>query len=570
MKTLRFEVPHFCCTLARSSPKQSSHKNIRYLLVALATVSVFALGTQASAITEDFSTPSTQAGIDVNYPQWSFIPADQDDLATVTVEEGQLQLGGDRNGPTKFQLKTAPIGAFVLDVDLGAFPGDACLNIGIQVGPNDIVFHPGFPGTALRVDGPGGFFNIDIGFTLEPAVLHHFKLISDGRGFFIITLIDSLNGSNVYSTSFSNPGAAGGLISIRRAGCSGSYGEVHADNFVIRSQECTPPPLGLVSWWPGDDNADDIRGYNDGTPGGNISFAPGMVGQAFSFDGVDSSVLIPASATLNLQDFTIDAWVFPTTESAMPIVEWHDETPGLYGTHLWLFNTAKDLYANVAGTGDPVEDHQVWAPGAITPNAWNHVALTFESSTGTVTLYRNSEKVAQEAFGAFTPLTSYPLFIGRRPSAPEPIVGFEGLIDEVEIFDRPLSPAEIQAIFNACSAGKCKAITVDIDIKPGSYPNCFNINSHGVIPVAILGNADLDVTLIDVSTLDFAGLDVRIKGNGAPQCSVEDVTGDGYLDLVCQFVDDSTWTSEDGYATLSGNLLDGTSISGIDEICIVP
>jgi len=123
-------------------------------------------------------------------------------------------------------------------------------------------------------------------------------------------------------------------------------------------------------------------------------------------------------------------------------------------------------------------------------------------------------------------------------------------------------------------------VTVAIDIKPGSYPNCLNINSHAVIPVAVLGRADFDVTQIDISTLDFAGLEVRVQGNDALQCSVEDVSGDftypegapdGYLDLVCQFVEDSTtWISEDGYATLTGNLVDSTPISGTDEICIVP
>jgi hypothetical protein len=123
-------------------------------------------------------------------------------------------------------------------------------------------------------------------------------------------------------------------------------------------------------------------------------------------------------------------------------------------------------------------------------------------------------------------------------------------------------------------------LEVDIDIKPGSYPNCFNINGHGVIPVAILGSADFDVTQVDVPTLEFGGLDVRVKGNGAPQCSVEDVSGDftypegapdGYDDLVCQFVDDAgAWTPDDGTATLSGELYDGTLIEGSDEICLRP
>ena len=123
-------------------------------------------------------------------------------------------------------------------------------------------------------------------------------------------------------------------------------------------------------------------------------------------------------------------------------------------------------------------------------------------------------------------------------------------------------------------------IPVAIDIKPGGYPNCINISNTGVIPVAILGSADFDVRDIDVSTLQFAGLTVRVKPNGSLQCSVEDVSGDftslegapdGFEDLVCQFLDDeSNWTPGDSMATLTGSLYDGTLIEGEDEICIVP
>jgi len=124
-------------------------------------------------------------------------------------------------------------------------------------------------------------------------------------------------------------------------------------------------------------------------------------------------------------------------------------------------------------------------------------------------------------------------------------------------------------------------LTVDIDIKPGSYPNALNSDGHGVIPVAILGSETFDVTQIDVSTLSFAGLAVRVKGKGTPQCSVEDVSGDfsegpegapdGYPDLVCHFVDDpDAWTPGDGEATVTGNLLDGTPIEGSDTINVVP
>jgi len=117
-------------------------------------------------------------------------------------------------------------------------------------------------------------------------------------------------------------------------------------------------------------------------------------------------------------------------------------------------------------------------------------------------------------------------------------------------------------------------IEVDIDVQPGSYPNSLNINGNGLIPVAILGSADLDVLTIDVASLDFVGLEVRVKNNGTPQCSVEDVNGDGYNDLVCHFVDDTTdWIEGTTIGTLTGRLTPEFGeiwIVGYDEIRVVP
>jgi hypothetical protein len=113
-------------------------------------------------------------------------------------------------------------------------------------------------------------------------------------------------------------------------------------------------------------------------------------------------------------------------------------------------------------------------------------------------------------------------------------------------------------------------VEVNIDIKPGSDPNCFNINGHGVVPVAILGSAVFDVNNVDVDTLSFAELEVRIRGNKGPLCSYEDVNGDGFLDMVCHFEDNAdNWAPGDGVAELSGELLDGTSFKGTDSICVV-
>lgn len=113
--------------------------------------------------------------------------------------------------------------------------------------------------------------------------------------------------------------------------------------------------------------------------------------------------------------------------------------------------------------------------------------------------------------------------------------------------------------------------SVEIDIKPGSDDNCLNINSHGVIPVAVLGSETFDVASVDQTSLALGGITVRIRANRYPQCGAEYVNADEHLDLVCQFQDDSSaWVAGGDEATLEGTLLDGTPIRGTDTICLVP
>ena len=114
-------------------------------------------------------------------------------------------------------------------------------------------------------------------------------------------------------------------------------------------------------------------------------------------------------------------------------------------------------------------------------------------------------------------------------------------------------------------------IAVDIDVKPGSDPNCINLNGHGVIPVAVLGSSSFDVANIDQNALSFGGLDVRFRGKKGPLCNFEDVNLDGIHDLVCHFEDDpDSWEAGEDEATLTGILMDGTQIKGTDAICLVP
>src|SRR6185503_10259853 len=81
--------------------------------------------------------------------------------------------------------------------------------------------------------------------------------------------------------------------------------------------------------------------------------------------------------------------------------------------------------------------------------------LTYDRTTGQAVLYRNGGVVGQTNLGVFTPQTSYPFYIGTRASGPFQGIWFAGIIDEVSLFRRALSAAEIQTLSAAGAAGRC-------------------------------------------------------------------------------------------------------------------
>jgi hypothetical protein len=108
---------------------------------------------------------------------------------------------------------------------------------------------------------------------------------------------------------------------------------------------------------------------------------------------------------------------------------------------------------------------------------------------------------------------------------------------------------------------------VDIDIKPGNYPNAVNTKSNGVVPVAILGSRDFNVTLVAPDTLRFG------PNGAAPkrQDHLEDVNDDGFTDLVAHFRQKLTGIRPgDTEACLTGELNDGTRFVGTDSVFTTP
>jgi hypothetical protein len=230
---------------------------------------------------------------------------------------------------------------------------------------------------------------------------------------------------------------------------------------TVHEAVCTNAPAGLVSWWPGEGNGNDIIGSNPGTVSSGVSYSAGEVGQAFHFDGTSGNIVVPASGSLNVgvsNGFTVECWIKPDELSAHhPLVEWNNGSS--IGVHLYI---STDWFGN-SGPGNVLANlidtsgnwHPIFsAPGLLTTSSYQHVALTYDKASGAGKLYLNGVVVANANLGTFTPQTSYNLHLGRRPNDGS-IPLYSGLMDEVSVYGRALSQGEIQNIYNADTAGKC-------------------------------------------------------------------------------------------------------------------
>jgi hypothetical protein len=115
-------------------------------------------------------------------------------------------------------------------------------------------------------------------------------------------------------------------------------------------------------------------------------------------------------------------------------------------------------------------------------------------------------------------------------------------------------------------------LIVKIDIMPQSPENSININDHGLIPVAILGSFNFDVTKVNPVTCSLQGMIIKIVGKSEKALwNYTDVNYDGFIDLLIKNEDsDGNFIEGQTEAALSGFLYDGTPIKGTDIISIVP
>jgi hypothetical protein len=230
---------------------------------------------------------------------------------------------------------------------------------------------------------------------------------------------------------------------------------------------CAQTPNNLVSWFAGDQNALDSRSNNHGALVNGTTFQTAKVGQGFKFDGVDDRVEIPDSPSLKPQNLTVETWVkfdslSSNTSGGAPngtqYLVFKKNQAAVNFEGFVLNKTSSNTFRFGFGQGNGNPGVVVDSTTAATTGVFYHVVGTYDGSS--VKIYVNGQLEATAPYNLPLNYDTRPLFLGT--SGESNFDGkFNGVLDEVSIYNRALSASEITAISNAGQSGKCKPVATN-------------------------------------------------------------------------------------------------------------
>jgi hypothetical protein len=210
-----------------------------------------------------------------------------------------------------------------------------------------------------------------------------------------------------------------------------------------------------VGWWPFNGNANDESGNgNNGTVNGATLTSDrfGNTNSAYSFDGIDDYIL-GSSNNLNVQStnkVSITSWInvnqFAPPPSASKIIT-HTDASNMGQQYAFSVGNDGSLYF-LAGNGAFENNGPNVSPsGLIQNNTWEHIAVVI--SVDSVKLYLNGNLVMSKVENDVFPNGPIGFYIFSSLNNTTFNKLFNGLIDDTGIWNRPLTPAEIEALYNA-------------------------------------------------------------------------------------------------------------------------
>jgi hypothetical protein len=215
-------------------------------------------------------------------------------------------------------------------------------------------------------------------------------------------------------------------------------------------------PSGVVSWWTANNTAADVYGLNNATLT-NVTYTTGEVGKAFSFNGSNSRAELADSSSLAFTaSFTIEGWIkvngLPASGSHGEILFRGDDRGGLDP-----YSLSVEPNGNLSFQATPAVGNGSVLQTPISTGQWMHVAATLDDATGLMSLYVNGVLAAQTTtdvrpFANLDPTQNPGVGIGNGNGTSN--YPFNGLIDELSVYNRALTPGEVLGLYKAGSSGK--------------------------------------------------------------------------------------------------------------------
>lgn len=223
--------------------------------------------------------------------------------------------------------------------------------------------------------------------------------------------------------------------------------------------------------WPGNNNTTDVVSGNNGTLENGAGYALGEVGDAFSLNGSNQYVLIgqPVPTDLQIQNaITLSAWIYVT---ALPVNNGSgalgfivgSQIDGTYGGATIFLDggTNEDLTGTPPGhidfqIGDGSAWHDTETLSQIPLNQWVLVTATRSANNPGQIYFNGVLQSTGTPNAAWTGTISYTnswFAIGQEVNENR---AFNGLINDVQIYNTALTATQVQGIYNAGSSGVCQ------------------------------------------------------------------------------------------------------------------
>ena len=217
----------------------------------------------------------------------------------------------------------------------------------------------------------------------------------------------------------------------------------------------------LIAYYPFNGNAHDESGNNNhGVEHGGVSYVSGVSGQAASFDGIDDYIESMSNVNVNTGDpRTVSAWIYlKSTGTSRGIVSLRDNY--LSGSE-YITESAGDLYNHSDlisaqsvirfDNGKKPTSVAITNENTIQLNTWYHIAGVAQNNNLTLYVNGSANLSRQTNFGTSHANVDNKIQIGRR-IVQDHFNYFDGYIDEVRIYNRALSEAEIQTLYSSINS----------------------------------------------------------------------------------------------------------------------